>query len=169
MVPVLVPVEGRSGEDSVEKGEVAISSKCAGDHAFSRIHAEITPPPRTGFEPAGPPSSRGGRAEKIATWRARPDQRVTNCARIVPLFSVALFFSAGPRNGALMLKRLVSLVLGQSPGPGFLRERVEPHGDRELPAEPDEEGEPLDQAPPRSESIPRREADRVDDHLQDPE
>src|SRR5262249_32640765 len=26
--------------------EVAISRKCAGDHGFPRIHAEITPPPR---------------------------------------------------------------------------------------------------------------------------
>src|SRR5262245_65154292 len=42
-----------------KEGEVAISSKCAGDQGFPRIHTAITPPPRTGFEPAGPPFESG--------------------------------------------------------------------------------------------------------------
>jgi hypothetical protein len=39
--------------------ETPISGNSAGDHGFRRIHAEITPPPRTGFEPAGPPFESG--------------------------------------------------------------------------------------------------------------
>jgi hypothetical protein len=59
-------------ETQSKEGEVADSSKCTGDHGFPRIHAEITPPPRTGFEPAGRPfESRAQRLER----RGDPDTR----------------------------------------------------------------------------------------------